>query len=434
MKSQKKIGIVVILCISLLFSLLMTENYAVDGEGQNLADPSTNSTTDNQQESKPEQDNTGTQGNNTDSSGSSGGQNENSGTTDNSGSQTNEQNSGATSQSGGNQGGSTSTGTPTAGTTTAKKSNNANLSNLGIRPHDFKGFKAATTSYEVVVPEDTETIEVYATAQHAKAKIEGTGSKKLEKGENKAEVVVTAEDGTKKTYTLNIIREVKQEEPNEPEVTATTGETEGKGLAELKVNYLSLSPTFKTNTYAYTVKYIGEDTKLDINAKPTDESYTVDITGNEDLKEGENIITILVSDKDGNNVATYQVTVNKSLIDEEAIAREEAQKQAQKQKLIVGIVLAVVIVVAVVVFIIIRYRKNNQFGNRFEEDELEDEYDDWEDEEDNEDMPKAFLKKKKTTYEDEYEENEEDEDDDDDEDEDEESAFSSRRHKGKRFK
>ena len=38
----------------------------------------------------------------------------------------------------------------------AEKSSNANLANLGIRPHDFTGFKYGTTSYEVEVPEDTE--------------------------------------------------------------------------------------------------------------------------------------------------------------------------------------------------------------------------------------------------------------------------------------
>ena len=72
-------------------------------------------------------------------------------------------------------------------------------------------------------------------------------------------------------------------------------------------------------------------------------SIVVDVTGNEELKEGENIITILVSDKDGNNVATYQVTVNKSLVDEEAIAREEAKKQEEfRKKVIIGAVAAVI--------------------------------------------------------------------------------------------
>lgn len=97
-----------------------------------------------------------------------------------------------------------------------EKSSNANLGNLGIRPHDFTGFKYKTTSYEVVVPEDTEEIEIYAKTQDASATVTGTGMKKLEVGENLFEVVVTAEDGaTRKTYTLNVIREVVQEREEE---------------------------------------------------------------------------------------------------------------------------------------------------------------------------------------------------------------------------
>ena len=99
-----------------------------------------------------------------------------------------------------------------------EKSGNANLGNLGIRPHDFTGFKHKITSYEVVVPEDTEEIEIYAKTQDASATVTGTGMKKLEVGENVFEVVVTAEDGaTRKTYTLNVIREVVQEREEEEE-------------------------------------------------------------------------------------------------------------------------------------------------------------------------------------------------------------------------
>ena len=142
--------------------------------------------------------------------------------------------------------------------------------------------------------------------------------KTLEYGENALSVVVTAEDGTTKTYTINVTSEGEE---------ATEGETEvANGLSSITIGDLELSPSFQTDVYEYTVKYIGEDTSLDIEAVATDPSYAVEIVGNEELKEGENTITILVSDSEGNNVATYQLTVNKSLVDEEALAREEARK------------------------------------------------------------------------------------------------------------
>ena len=85
------------------------------------------------------------------------------------------------------------TGDATADTTSA------DLSNLGIKPNDFSGFSPNKTSYDVTVPENVQTIEVYATAKNASAKISGTGTQKLAIGENKIDVVVSASDGTTKT-------------------------------------------------------------------------------------------------------------------------------------------------------------------------------------------------------------------------------------------
>lgn len=260
---------------------------------------------------------------------------------------------------------SSSTGTTTSagntGTTnsdTNQKSSNANLSNLGIKPNDFSGFKAATTTYNVTVPVDVEEVEVYATAQDSKAKVSGTGKKQLEKGQNTATVTVTAEDGTKKTYTINITR---KEDSEENEEETNTEEIQAEGLSELKIGDLKLSPNFETNVYEYTVKYIGEDTKLDINAIATNPEYIVEITGNEDLKEGENIVTILVSDADGNNVATYQVNVNKSLVDEEAIKQEKEERQ---RNIIIGSIVAV-IVLAIIIFLIIRHKRNKDWEEEY---------------------------------------------------------------------
>lgn len=253
-------------------------------------------------------------------------------------------------------------------TSTNKKSSNANLSNLGIKPNDFSGFKASVTSYNVTVPESVEEISIYATAQDSKATVSGTGNKKLETGKNTVTVTVTAEDGTKKTYTINITRG-KTEESEE-----VSTDVQSRGLSELKIANLTLSPEFETNVYEYTVKYIGEDTKLDITTVATDEDYIVEVTGNEDLKEGENIITILVSDEDGNNVAIYQVIVNKSLVDEEALQREQAEKE-RKNKIIIGSIVAAVVVLAIIIVLIVRHRRNKYY---------DDEY--WETEEDRNDL------------------------------------------------
>ena len=271
------------------------------------------------------------------------------------------------------------------------ESSNANLSNLGIRPHDFSGFRSATTSYSVTVPADTESVEVYAEAQDSNATVTGTGTVNLQEGENTVNVVVTAEDGTTKTYTITITRETAEDTGENTEII------EGEGLASLSIQNIELSPKFETNVYEYTAKYIGEDTSLQIEANPTNEEYQVEIVGNENLQEGENLITILVSDSEGNNVATYQITVDKSLVDEEALAREQAE-QEQRQRMIIGAVIAVVVVIAIIVFVIIRRRRNKSFAEEYSgvpfygmnKDDDIDEYD-----EDYEEKPKALKKKRK---------------------------------------
>ncbi len=248
-------------------------------------------------------------------------------------------------------------------TTQKNKSSNANLSNLGIRPNDFSGFIPGTTTYNVTVPEDVENIEVYATVQDSKSTLSGTGNKKLQYGENTLSVVVRAEDGTKKTYTLNVVRE------NKEEINETVEKTEEviKGLSNIIVGNLKLSPSFKTDTYEYSVKYNGKDTMLDIQTIATEPSYTVEILGNEELKEGENIITILVNDDKKNNVATYQLTVSKSIKEEVILENEnenEEDKQQEKRKkmIIIGGIIGTIVIIIIIATI---KRRNRIYAEEF---------------------------------------------------------------------
>ncbi len=277
------------------------------------------------------------------------------------------------------------------------------LTSLGIRPYDFTGFKNVTTTYNVEVPENVTSVEIYATTQNPKAKLEGTGTKTLQLGKNVAQVTVIAEDGTTKTFTINIIRGEKKDGEEEKLETNTTIKNEsintnlnsGKGLKTLNIKDVTLYPTFQSNIYEYSAKYIGEATKLELETSPTDDSYIIEVSGNDDIQEGENTITILVSENNGDNVATYQITVNKSLIDEEAIKKEEEEK-LEKQKNMIKIAIAIVALIVIIVIIIIIKRRNNE--------EDDDEYDDDDEElsiyknnydngeEDEEEIPKAFKK------------------------------------------
>ena len=140
MKIQKKIGIITVLSIVILVALLTNKNYAVNETNEETA----NNTNTNQQADNATNQNTNQNTQNTSNS-----------TNTNSNTNSNARNT-------------------TNNNTTTTKSNNANLADLGIKPHDFKGFRYGTTSYEVVVPEETESIEVYAKTQDIKETLTGS--------------------------------------------------------------------------------------------------------------------------------------------------------------------------------------------------------------------------------------------------------------------
>ncbi len=88
------------------------------------------------------------------------------------------------------------------------KSNNANLASLEL---DFGklDFNKDTIDYTLKVPFETIKIVVTATAEDPKATVAVTGGGELVLGDNTVSILVTAEDGTTKTYTIIVTRQEK---------------------------------------------------------------------------------------------------------------------------------------------------------------------------------------------------------------------------------
>lgn len=226
----------------------------------------------------------------------------------------------------------------------------ARLKNLGIKPkeYDFSGFNSEKTKYSVEVPNEVEEIEVYATAMNSKAQITGTGMMELKEGVNELLIEVIAVDGTKKTYTLEVIRkELEQKEENTVEML---------GLSILSIEGLKLSPSFKVDTFEYKVTMSDEmdENLLNITAKANSEDATVEIIGNENLQQGENVITILVKNEEKEEVVTYQIIVNKNAV---VVSEEVIQKswlnpvtwgKEEKIKIAIIIVLIILIICAII--------------------------------------------------------------------------------------
>lgn len=91
------------------------------------------------------------------------------------------------------------------GSNNIKKSSNNLLKELKINDYTLNpSFNKDITNYNVTVPKETEKININASADDSKASITGAGEKKVSEGMNKFEIVVTAENGYKKTYTINV--------------------------------------------------------------------------------------------------------------------------------------------------------------------------------------------------------------------------------------
>ena len=224
----------------------------------------------------------------------------------------------------------------------------ARLKTLGIKKYDFEGFNKDKTEYSVEIPENINEIEVYATAVDSNAQIIGTGIITLEEGESTLEIVVIAVDGTRKTYSINVIRtEAEKTEENEQLVE------EKLGLSKLTVTGLTLNPKFDVEIYEYTLDLKQDLTSLQIIAKANDENATVEIIGNENLKEGENVITILVKNEETDEVATYQIIVNKTVVPEE-IAMSWLKPSTWGKEEIIKIILVVVLIILIISAIILK--------------------------------------------------------------------------------
>lgn len=245
--------------------------------------------------------------------------------------------------------------------TLSGETSDASLKSLGIKPeeYDFSGFQKDKTEYSVEVPEEVEEIEVYAEATNPKAQINGTGKVQLKNGKNKIIVQVTAEDGTTRTYTLEVTR-------GGTEATETNDSEDGFGLSSLKIKDLILSPDFKTGTYEYTIELTEDLSSLDIEAIATDEDATIEIIGNENLQQGENTITILVRNEETDETATYQIMVNKNVTAEEEMSWLKPSTWGREEIIKVAIIAVLIILIIIAIILKVKIAKEKKSDEDFD--------------------------------------------------------------------
>ena len=89
----------------------------------------------------------------------------------------------------------------------ASYSSNANLKSLEVVNYSLNpGFDKKTTKYNVEVENDVTNVTINAAKEDSKASVKGTGTFDLVEGNNRYEIVVTAQKGNTTTYVVNVYR------------------------------------------------------------------------------------------------------------------------------------------------------------------------------------------------------------------------------------
>lgn len=192
---------------------------------------------------------------------------------------------------------STTTKTPTTST-----SNNANLKKLvpnyeGLSPN----FNPAVTKYSLTVPATATSLGLTVAVEGTGAKYWISGDENLKMGDNTVSITVTATDGTKKVYTIIVTKAADVAKAN-------------AYLSSIVIDGKTLSPVFTSENLEYDIGTVTSDVeKLTVLAFAQSTDSKIEITGNDKLVDGDNIIKVKVTAVDGTTTKEYTIKVNKEV-------------------------------------------------------------------------------------------------------------------------
>ncbi|MFC4778173.1 cadherin-like beta sandwich domain-containing protein [Paenibacillus sp. GCM10023252] len=201
---------------------------------------------------------------------------------------------------------------------TRAQSSNANLSGLTLSSGSLNpSFASGTTSYTVNVANGVNSLTVTPVSADGAASIQvngtavasgnASGSIPLTVGSgNTVTLLVTAQDGTTKTYTVTVTR-----------AASTNADLSGLALSDG-----TLSPTFTSSTTSYTAGVPHSVSSMTVTPAAVDGTASIQVNGTTvasgaassaiALNVGSNTVTVLVTAEDGTTTKTYTVTVTRA--------------------------------------------------------------------------------------------------------------------------
>lgn len=203
-------------------------------------------------------------------------------------------------------------------------------------------FNPDITRYSISVANNVEKATINAVANDEKAKVEIIGNDSLKSGTNMIKITVTAEDGTTRIYNVEINK------ANQDPIK----------LTKLDIPGITLTPAFNSDTYKYNVEISTDSniTDFGIQTETNQEGATVEIIGNSNFQEGENLITILVTSKDGTLKTSYQIIVNKV-----APAPTTSMLSGENGKINIALIaIGILLIIAIIIIIVAIIKKKKE--------------------------------------------------------------------------
>lgn len=146
-------------------------------------------------------------------------------------------------------------------------------------------FDKNKTEYSITVPYEVTKLNLDYVKSNDKATVKVRGNSDFKVGEvNTVTIDVTAEDGSLRTYTINVTRSDKKS---------------NNDLEDIIIEEGDLDPDFDPDKTEYTVDIPGDIDNINIKAITNNSKAKVQILGNDNLKEGKNKISIIVTDENG---------------------------------------------------------------------------------------------------------------------------------------
>ena len=203
--------------------------------------------------------------------------------------------------------------------TIAEENNNSllkvmRLDKEGLIPE----FSPDIKDYYFIADLDTNNLEVTAIPEATNANVQISGNQDLKEGLNTILIEVTSRDNTSKSiYTINVTKTGDKEAAN-------------SNLEILAIENVILEPIFDVNILNYKASVSNNTENLNVFAVSENINGKVEVTGKDDLKEGDNLVRVRVTAHNGYSFKDYIVNVHRRTKEEDKIFEEEQNANSEK--------------------------------------------------------------------------------------------------------